>query len=343
MDKEIYSELRYDLASKDWVIIGNKRKSRPDDFKNSSKNKSHQKTKKGCYFCNSNIRNQKPATLVYVNGKNQTLDKPIIKDWTLIVVGNMYPAFEPHDDLHEVTRGKIYKKMRAVGYQEIVIPREHNKHIGLMKTEKVKEIIDAYQERYLDLMNKKHVNHIAIYHNHGPASGASIIHPHSQIITTPLIDNDLKITLQNTKKYHSKNKKCIYCEMMKWEKKVQERIVFENKDFLVICPFASKRAFQMIITPKKHGAYFERIKEKEKLNLAQALREALRKLNKGLDNPSYNFYLRTSPCDGKKYDYYHWHLTILPRTTIWAGFEAGSGMEISSILPEDATKFLRKQ
>ena len=343
MVKKVYSELRYDLVSKDWVVIGNKRGHRPNDFKNPSKSKSYQKSKKGCYFCDSNIRNQKPATLVYVNGKNQRLDGSIVKDWTLVVIGNMYPVFEPDDNLNEVIRGGIYKEMRAVGYQEIVIPRDHNKHIGLMEVEQIKEIIDAYQQRYLDLMNKNHVNHIAIYQNHGPASGASIVHPHSQIVTTPLIDNDLQRTLQNTKKYYLKNKKCIYCKMLKWEMKVKKRIVFENEDFLVICPFASKRAFQMIITPKKHGAYFEKIKEKEKLNLAHALREALRKLDKGLNNPSYNFYLHTSPCDGKKYDYYHWHFTILPRTSIWAGFESGSGMEISSILPEKATKFLRKQ
>ena len=131
--------------------------------------------------------------------------------------------------------------------------------------------------------------------------------------------------------------------MSDWERKNKERVVFENKGFLVICPFASKAAFEMIISPKKHLPYFEKISEKEKLQLAQALRVALNKLYKGLGDPAYNFYLHTAPCDGENYDHYHWHWTILPKTATWAGFELGTGIEISTIEPEKAAEYLRKQ
>ena len=131
--------------------------------------------------------------------------------------------------------------------------------------------------------------------------------------------------------------------MSKWERKVKKRIVFENKDFLVICPFASKFMFQMIVSPKKHSPYFERITEKEKTSLAEAFQRALIKLYRAFDDPAYNFYLHTAPCDGKNYDYYHWHWTIIPKTSTWAGFEIGTMMEISSIEPEKAAEFLRKQ
>ena len=121
------------------------------------------------------------------------------------------------------------------------------------------------------------------------------------------------------------------------------KIIFENKDFLVICPFASKAAFQVIVTPKKHYPYFERISDDKKFNLAEAFQAAMKKLYKGLSGPAYNFYLHTAPCDGKEYPYYHWHWTILPKTAIWAGFELGVRMEISTIAPEKAAEYLRKQ
>ena len=70
---------------------------------------------------------------------------------------------------------------------------------------------------------------------------------------------------------------------------------------------------------------------------------AIRKLYKKLGDLPYNFYLHTAPCDGKKYPYYHWHWTILPKTAIWAGFEIGTRMEISTIEPEKAAEFLRKE
>jgi len=111
---------------------------------------------------------------------------------------------------------------------------------------------------------------------------------------------------------------------------------------LVLCPFASKSAFQMIISPKKHFSYFENITEKEKIALAQAFKITFSKFYKVLSNPAYNFYLHTAPCDGKKHNYYHWHWTILPKTATMAGFEIGTRMEISTIEPEKSAQILRK-
>ena len=233
--------------------------------------------------------------------------------------------------------------MNAIGFHEVVITRDHQKSMGQFKIKQIKEVIDAYHQRYLELMDRPHVNYVSIFHNHGPTAGASISHPHSQILTTPLIDVDLKKALSNSEKYFKKHKKCVYCQMGRWERKVKKRIIFENKDFIALCPFASKVAFETIISPKKHSAYFEKITEKEKWQLAEAFKMALGKLYKALGDPDYNFYLHTAPCDGKKYDHYHWHFTILPKTAIWAGFEVGTQIEISTIEPEKAAQYLKKQ
>jgi UDPglucose--hexose-1-phosphate uridylyltransferase len=249
----------------------------------------------------------------------------------------------PHPHLDERVEGDLYETMNAVGYCEVVITGDHEKPFALLPVSHVKEVIDSYQERYLSLMKKKFVNYIAIFHNHGETAGASQSHPHSQIITTPLMDVDLKRALLNSEKHFAKSKKCVYCQMNEWESKVKKRIVFENEDFMVICPFASKAAFQLIISPKNHLPYFERINEKEKWGLAEAFRAALKKLYKGLSNPDYNFYLHTAPCDGKDYSYYQWHWTIMPKTATFAGFELGTKIEISSIEPEQAAEYLRGQ
>lgn len=121
------------------------------------------------------------------------------------------------------------------------------------------------------------------------------------------------------------------------------RIVFENKNFLVICPFASKVAFEMIISPKKHLSYFEKTTQSERLDLAEAFQQAMGRLYRGLGDTAYNFYLHTAPSDGKEHAHYHWHWTILPKTSIPAGFEFGTGIEISVVEPEKAAAYLRKQ
>ncbi len=333
------SELRLDLISKDWVVIATGRAKRPEAFKK-EKHDGGKISKQSCPFCNIG-QNEKPVA-AYVKGKKVN-GGSIPKDWTTIVIPNKYPAFLPHPHLDEQIEGNLYKKMNAVGFCEVVVTKDHDKSLALLPQSQVKEVIDSYQDRYLALMKKKFVNYIAIFHNHGESAGASQLHPHSQIITTPLIDIDLQRALLNAEKHFGKSRKCVYCEMNEWERKVKKRIVFENNDFSVICPFASKAAFQLIVSPKNHLPYFERINEEEKWGLAEALQVALEKLCKGLSNPDYNFYLHTAPCDDKDYSYYHWHFTIMPKTATFAGFELGVRMEISTIEPEKAAEYLRKQ
>ena len=233
--------------------------------------------------------------------------------------------------------------MNAIGYHEVVVTKDHKKSLGQFSVGQVKEVMDAYHQRYLELMRKPFVGYISIFHNHGQGSGASIFHPHSQIITTPLIDVDLKRAIVNSEKYYKETNQCIYCQMNNWEKKSKVRVVFENDKFLAVCPFASKAAFEVIISPKFHSAKFEKITEKEKNDLAEIFRAVLNKLYKGLSNPAYNFYLHTAPVNGEQDDHYHWHWTIIPKTDIPAGFEIGTRMEISTIEPEKAAEYLRRQ
>ena len=333
------SELRLDLISKDWVIIATGRARRPEAFKK----KGHGGDgipKKLCPFCN--IKDQERPVAVYANGKKIGGNK-LPENWTTVVFPNKYPAFLPNSHLDEKIEGSLYKKMNAVGFCELVVTRDHEKSLALLPQNHMKEVIDSYQERYLELSKKKFVNYVSIFHNHGSEAGASQSHPHSQIITTPLIDIDLQRALSNSKKHFNNAKKCVYCEMNEWERKARKRIVFENEDFLAICPFASKSAFQVIVSPKNHLPYFERINEKEKWQLAEAFQAVLKKIHKGLSDPAYNFYLHTAPCDEKDYSYYHWHWTIMPKTAIFAGFELGARMEISTIEPEKAAEYLKKQ
>lgn len=334
------SELRFDLVSRDWVVIATGRARRPETFKK-ERRKTEELSSQKCPFCK--IATQETPTLIFSNGRKVSLKRGIPKNWTTISIPNKYPAFIPYPKLEERKEGEFYQKMNAAGFHEVVVTRDHQKSLGQFKIEEVKEVIEVYQQRYLDLMKKNFVNYVSIFHNHGLEAGASISHPHSQIITIPLIDVDLNKALLNSENYYKKTGKCIYCQMNNWERRFKKRIVFENEKFLVICPFASKSAFQLIISPKEHSPYFEKTTQEEKWQLAEAFQVALKKLYRGLNDPAYNFYLHTAPCDGKKYPYYHWHWTILPKTAVWAGFELGAGMEISTIEPEKAAAYLRKQ
>lgn len=328
------SQLRQDIVTGDWVVIATGRAKRPEDF-----SKAEYSTHKiasdtdidDCLFCDPIKSEQEKDVLIYSKSDGE---------WTLRVFPNKYPAF---------SRGKVpksleegpYFAMTGTGYHEVITTRDHFKHIADLEVIEVAEIIDAFQDRYLDLMRKKSVNYITIFHNFGKEAGASIAHPHSQLMAIPVISPYVKQELDGAELYFKSLRKCVYCEMVEYEGNNRKRIVSENDNFIAFCPFASRSAFEIWIMPKKHNPYFERITDEDKIQLAQVLKDSLRAIKGTINNPPYNFYIHTSPCDGKDYRRYHWHIEILPHTSTWAGFELETGIEISMIQPEEAAEALR--
>jgi len=323
------SELRFDLVSKDWVVIATGRAKRPDTFAKQERSKDETEAK-DCPFCNLATQEK---TLLEIKNKQG--------EWEVAVIPNKFPAFVHQINLHERAEGP-YSLMDGVGFHEIVITRDHKKTLAQMEVPQVRQVIDAYQERYLELANEENVNYVSIFHNHGREAGASIAHPHSQIIAIPLTDPDLQRSLNGSRLFFENQGECVHCKMLEWDREDGRRIIYENKEFVALVPFASRVAFETRIYPKEHHAYFERIKDQAKDQLAEALQVTLRKLHQGLNDPAYNFFLHTAPCDGKDWNHYHWHIEIMPKTSTWAGFELSTGIEISTVKPEEAAKYLRE-
>ncbi|OGI28410.1 MAG: galactose-1-phosphate uridylyltransferase [Candidatus Moranbacteria bacterium RIFOXYA12_FULL_44_15] len=334
-NKNKNSELRQDIVTGDWVVIATGRSKRPEEFAGNKRAEIIGDSSKACLFCDPVASGQEKDVLIYEKADG---------DWSLRVFPNKYPAFSrPIGGAIRHQEDGPYFRMDSVGYHEIVVTKDHKKQIAQLDCLEVAEIIDAYQSRYIGLMNKKSVNYIDIFHNHGKEAGASIAHPHSQLMAIPVISPYVNLELNGSEEYYKSNKHCVYCAMIEWEEDDKKRIVFENEDFLVFCPFASRAAFETWVIPKKHTPYFERVSNSEKIALGEALQTAINKIWRALGDPAYNFYIHTAPCDGKDYPHFHWHIEILPRTSIWAGFELSTGVEISTIEPEVAADFLRNQ
>jgi len=323
------SELRQDIVSDDWMVIATGRAKRPQLFINKKKEKFEQKTS-NCPFENPQKSGHDEPVLIYKKGK----------DWSLQIIKNKYPILVPSASFEAHKEGP-YNLIQGTGFHEVIITRDHKKHLAIMPLENVEGVIRAYQERYLALMNHKFVNYIFIFHNHGKEAGASIPHPHSQLIAMPILPADVRRSIEGAEKYYIKQNKCVHCEMIAWEKE-EKRCIFQNEHFIVFAPFVPRVNFELRIYPKKHQSNFEKITEAERKSLAEAMQKALYALYKGLKNPDYNFFIHTAPCDDRDYKYYHWHIEILPKTNTWAGLELGTGVEVLTIKPEEVAEFLRK-
>jgi len=339
-DQKIPSQLRQDPVSGDWVVIATQRAKRPDDFfkKKPAKGPAKKNPKKECIFCQ--ITSRETPILTQFNGKEVA---PRAKNWTVAVVNNKYPAFAPSPNINRQKTGP-YQTMNGVGRHELVIFKDHHRRLDQMKVEEILEILEIYQKRYLALSKQAHIKYVAIFHNEGRDAGASIDHPHSQIIAIPTLDTDIRTSLKGAQKFWQKNNhQCPYCAMIKHNLKNKERVIWENKEFIACCSFAPKSAFEIKIYPKKHQSHFEKTSHSQMVSLAKTFKIVLTAVRRGLGDPDYNFFLQTAPCDSKKYQYFHWYWQIQPKNQVWGGFELGTEIEISTISPEDAAKHLRKQ
>lgn len=328
--KSTESELRQDLVTGDWVIIATGRAKRPDEFVIKDR---AQEDNSPSLFEHPEETGQEKDVLIYKAGEDE---------WSLRVFPNKYPAVSHGHSARSLEEGP-YFSMTGVGYHEVVVTRDPKKHIALMDDWRVAEILDAYQERYLSLMNKSNVQYIQIFHNHGKEAGASIAHPHSQIMALPVLAPYVKSILDGAERFYRNHHERVYSLMINYEREVKKRVVFENDDFVVFAPFASRVAFGLWVVGKRPNPYFERITDEEKFTCAEALQKALQSLYWGLDNPPYNFYINTAPASGADADHFQWHIEIVPRTSVWAGLELATGIELSTIQPEVAAEYLRSK
>lgn len=114
----------------------------------------------------------------------------------------------------------------------------------------------------------------------------------------------------------------------------------ENKKFVAFAPYASKYPFEILVMPKEHVQSYVDQSREELESFAEILQGTLGKLSGALRNPPYNYMFHTAPCNSDRERMFHWHLDIVPRLTIAAGFEMGTGIYINVTAPEDAVKHL---
>jgi UDPglucose--hexose-1-phosphate uridylyltransferase len=237
----------------------------------------------------------------------------------------------------------MYDKMNGVGAHEVVIEsNEHGKDFPDLLDKHAEDVVWAFRDRIMDLKKDPRFEYILVFKNKGAAAGASLTHPHSQLIATPVVPKHVRESVNGAKNYYEYKERCVFCDMIKQEATTGTRIVAENDDFVAFVPFAARFPFEVWILPKVHDSDFEDVQKHEVVNLTRLLQNVLRRMKNVLDNPPYNFIILNSPLRESKLAHYHWYLEIMPKLTKVAGFEWGSGFYINPTPPEEAAKFLRE-
>ena len=325
-------ELRKDPVIGRWIIIAAERARRPHRYRDAAPIEMSPDT---CPFCPGH-ENETPDEVLSYRSKDTYPNQP---GWWTRVVPNKFPALHNEGSVKRVGVG-MYDMVSGVGAHEVVIESpNHYDSFGVYGIQQAEEVIWAYRDRILDLKQDPRLQYILIFKNHGAEAGASLDHPHSQIIALPIIPKRVQEEVEGAKRYWEYKERCVFCDIIHQECLERERIVEENEYFIALLPFASRFPYETWILPKKHSLHFHDLQKTEVHCLAEALHNTLARLRLILDDPPYNFMIHTSPLVNPL-DCYHWHIEIIPKMTKVAGFEWGTGFYINPLPPEQAARFL---
>jgi UDPglucose--hexose-1-phosphate uridylyltransferase len=329
-------ELRKDPIVGRWVIISTERTKRPHDFG------ARAEPRRGvCPFCPGQESMTPPELLAHrpSDGPGARANAP---GWRLRVFPNKFPALRVEGDLDRAGDG-IYDRMNGIGAHEVLVETpEHGKRFSDLSEAEITGVLEGYRERMKDLSRDGRLKYVMIFKNHGATAGASLDHPHSQLIALPVVPKVVSEQMKGARKYWRLKERCVFCDIARQELKERERLVYENAAFVAFEPYAPKFPFETWVMPRAHRARFENSSKEDFAQLANALKVVLSKLNVALGDPPYNFILHTTPFGDADPDHYHWHIEIMPTLIQVAGFEWGSGFYINPTPPEDAARFLRE-
>lgn len=221
--------------------------------------------------------------------------------WNIRVVPNKYPAVGMQ--AHEV----------------IIESPDHNCSLG-------GQLFEAARERILYWKQEAQMQYVQFFKNSGEAAGASLEHPHSQLLALPLVPRRVSEELHGAHAYFAEHGHCFFCD----EPEDRSRLIFESDQMRAIVPCAPRFDFETWIIPVAHTSHFENSQPETVSAIHSAVQVVIDKLNEAVAYPAYNLILHTAPLHQPELSHYHWHLEVLPRLTGIAGFELATGCYITS-------------
>lgn len=327
------SEFRQDPITGDWVIVAPARGGRPRVASNGRVPTRLPAHDPDCPFCPGNER--------LLPGIIEETPSPEPPGWSTRVVPNKYPALTlnangpPSGNLPWVSRP-------GHGSHEVIIetPR-HDTGPESLAPAALTEVLRTCRRRYAELVARPGIGAVVVFRNHGVQGGASLAHPHAQVIATGLVPSRLVTIRDRAREHHARQGQCLTCEIIARELEAGQRVVEVSDEFVALVPFAAARPFEQHLLPRRHRASFAEATDGELAALARMLRRALRRLNAILGQPSWNYAIDSGTAEDRDAPHAHWSLRLWPGTTRPGGFELGAGMSINPSLPEADAEALR--
>jgi UDPglucose--hexose-1-phosphate uridylyltransferase len=288
--------LRIDELTGDQVIMAPARALRPDTFRATADTESRDAP---CPFCAGHEAETPPEVARRGPGAPDT------PGWRVRVVPNKFPI-EP--GAHEV----------------VVLSPAHDVDFGGLTDDAAAEALLTIRDRAAYHLDEG-AAYVQSFVNHGRAAGASIAHPHAQLVALTAIPPRAQARLARF-------------TAARFAADRTHAIVNDTVD--VWCPTASTTPFALRAALAHGEAAFERASDDDTRAMAIALRDTIARIHRLLGPVAYNVVFETAPPSHT--GPFQWWADIVPRVTVPAGFELGTGVWVNIVDPADAARALKE-
>ena len=319
------SQLRLDPLTGRWSVISEERRDRPASFM-PRRPTAEGEPSRPCPFCPDNDGDVKPS-LEYCGDDG----------WEVRVVPNRYPAFEGGAPMAVTNLGPVFTQAPGSGIHEVLLlGPDHHKSWADLDEHRSSLVMKAVAERMSTHASTPGLRYSQAIVNAGREAGASLDHPHGQLMGIPFVPREITDELAGFARFAGN---CLLCTTIDAEEAVGNRVVFADDDVIVVCPFWSGTPFEMLVLPRNHCAHLGKASCGDLAAVGRALQWALDSLRAPLGDVAYNVIFHSAPY--KTAGDFHWHAHVVPKATTVAGFELGTGVVINVVSPEEAAETLR--
>lgn len=189
----------------------------------------------------------------------------------------------------------------------------HDLTLAKMPQEGIKQVVDTWQEQYVDLGSRPFIDHVQIFENRGEVMGCSNPHPHGQIWAEQRIPDLPRKELLMQESYYREHGSALLADYLDYEREVGTRIVLENDSFVLLVPYWAVWPYEVMILPRFKVSSLAELSEQQKWDLASIMKATGVKLdNLFLTNFPYSMGIHQAPTDGRTYPHLQMHIHYLP-------------------------------
>jgi len=361
---------RLDSISGRWTLFAAHRNNRPNEFVTHSP-PAHSSA--GCPFCEGNEEQTPPPVVVVSDSDDSSGAADGASGWDIRVIPNKFPAVDavcgdlpiakmgssladvyPEQHFAELSHrcavdragegheSPLFRSRRTIGGHEVFIESpDHFASIADLDLNRVVTLLKVYQGRMRHWSSMQAIQYVSLFKNVGPAAGASLHHPHSQLIALSDLPQSIRTVCDRMRLHYARTGCCLQCDVLRAELKSKRRIVAVTDSLVAYCPYASHLPMLLRITTRRHIDRFEDLDEQEIDELARLIRRGVGWLKTLYPEVAYNYLFNTRPPSMTDPDAFHWSFELFPRLTQIAGFEWSCDMMINPTLPETAAAQLR--